>query len=45
MCIRDRDSDALETTLAAVEEKFGDLLYVRKWLNMGGGQMCIRDRM
>lgn len=33
----EQDSDALETTLAAVEEKFGDLLYGLKWLNMGGG--------
>ena len=33
----EQNSDALETTLVAVEKKFGDLLYGRKWLNMGGG--------
>ena len=38
----EQDSDALETTLAAVEEKFGDLLYGLKWLNMGGGHHITR---
>lgn len=33
----EQDSDALETTLKAVEEKFGDILPSMKWLNMGGG--------
>ena len=33
----EQDSDALETTLIAVEEKFGDILPSMKWLNMGGG--------
>ena len=33
----EQNSDALETTLVAVEKKFGDLLHGRKWLNMGGG--------
>jgi carboxynorspermidine decarboxylase len=33
----EQDSDALETTLYAVEEKFGDALTKMKWLNMGGG--------
>ena len=33
----EQDSDALETTLRAVEEKFGDVLPKMKWLNMGGG--------
>ena len=33
----EQDSDALETTLKAVEEKFGDVLPRMKWLNMGGG--------
>ena len=33
----EQDSDALETTLRAVEEKFGDVLPSMKWLNMGGG--------
>ena len=38
----EQDSDALETTLAALEEKFGDLLYGLKWLNMGGGHHITR---
>ena len=33
----EQDSDALELTLHAVEEKFGDVLPQMKWLNMGGG--------
>ncbi|MBO4681817.1 MAG: carboxynorspermidine decarboxylase [Clostridiales bacterium] len=33
----EQDSDALEITLKAVEEKFGDFLPRMKWLNMGGG--------
>ena len=33
----EQDSDALEQTLHAVEEKFGFLLPKLKWLNMGGG--------
>jgi carboxynorspermidine decarboxylase len=33
----EQNSDALETTLDAVEEKFGHLLRRVKWLNMGGG--------
>ena len=33
----EQDADALETTLRAVEEKFGDVLPKMKWLNMGGG--------
>ena len=33
----EQDSDALEITLKAVEEKFGDVLTSMKWLNMGGG--------
>lgn len=33
----EQDSDALEITLRAVEEKFGDVLSSMKWLNMGGG--------
>lgn len=33
----EQDSDALEITLKAVEEKFGDVLPKMKWLNMGGG--------
>ena len=33
----EQGSDALEITLKAVEEKFGDILPKMKWLNMGGG--------
>ena len=33
----EQNSDALEITLRAVEEKFGDVLPSMKWLNMGGG--------
>ena len=33
----EQNSDALEITLKAVEEKFGDVLTSMKWLNMGGG--------
>jgi carboxynorspermidine decarboxylase len=33
----EQNSDALETTLDAVEERFGHLLRRVKWLNMGGG--------
>lgn len=33
----EQNSDALEVTLHAVEEKFGDVLPHMKWLNMGGG--------
>lgn len=36
------DSYALERTLAAVEEKFGDLLHQMKWLNLGGGHLMTR---
>ena len=33
----EQNSDALETTIKAVEEKFGDILPSMKWINMGGG--------
>ena len=33
----EQNSDALEITLKAVEEKFSDVLPSMKWLNMGGG--------
>ena len=33
----EKGSDALEITLKAVGEKFGDVLPKMKWLNMGGG--------
>lgn len=38
----EQDSDALEITLRAVEEKFGDLLPGMKWLNFGGGHHITR---
>ena len=38
----EQDSDALEETLEAVDEKFGDLLPSMKWLNMGGGHHITR---
>ncbi len=39
----EQDSDALETTLCAVEEKFGFVLNRMKWLNMGGGHHITRE--
>jgi len=39
----EQDSDALEVTLNAVEEKFGDILPRMKWLNMGGGHHITRE--
>lgn len=38
----EQNSDALETTLEAVEQKFGKYLYNMKWLNMGGGHHITR---
>jgi len=38
----EQDADALEITLRAVEEKFGDVLLRMKWLNMGGGHHITR---
>ena len=38
----EQDSDDLEKTLSAVEEKFGDVLPGMKWLNMGGGHHITR---
>ncbi len=38
----EQNSDDLETTLAAVEEKFGPYLKRMKWLNMGGGHHITR---
>ena len=38
----EQNSDALETTLEAVERKFGKYLYGMKWLNMGGGHHITR---
>lgn len=33
----EQNADALDTTLKAVEEKFGDVLPNMKWINFGGG--------
>lgn len=38
----EQNSDALEMTLQAVEEKFGSYLKQMKWLNMGGGHHITR---
>ena len=38
----EQNSDALEMTLKAVEEKFGRYLHRMKWLNMGGGHHITR---
>lgn len=39
----EQNSDALEITLKAVEEKFGDILPSMKWINMGGGHHITKD--
>ncbi len=39
----EQNSDALEITLNAVEEKFGAYLHRMKWLNMGGGHHITRE--
>jgi carboxynorspermidine decarboxylase len=38
----EQNSDALITTLAAVEEKFGEFLPRMKWVNFGGGHHITR---
>lgn len=38
----EQDADALEITVQAVEEKFGDVLAQMKWLNLGGGHHITR---
>ncbi len=38
----EQNSDDLETTLAAFEEKFGQYLHGLKWLNLGGGHHITR---
>lgn len=38
----EQDADALETTLAAVEAKFGDILPAMRWVNFGGGHHITR---
>ena len=39
----EQNANALENTLNAVEEKFGDILRRVKWLNMGGGHHITRE--
>ena len=39
----EQNSDALELTLKAVEEKFGPYLSRVKWLNLGGGHHITRE--
>ncbi len=39
----EQNSDALEVTLVAFEEKFGEYLYDMKWVNFGGGHHITRD--
>lgn len=39
----EQNSDALEATLEAVIEKFGELLPKMKWINFGGGHHITRD--
>ena len=39
----EQNSDALETTLDAVEEKFGKYLKQMKWVNFGGGHHITRN--
>ena len=38
----EQGADALESTLVAVEERFGDLLPQMEWLNFGGGHHITR---
>lgn len=39
----EQNSDDLETTLNAIEEKFGKYLYDMEWINFGGGHHITRD--
>ncbi|MCD7818255.1 MAG: carboxynorspermidine decarboxylase [Lachnospiraceae bacterium] len=39
----EQNADALETTLEAVEQRFGRWLKQMKWLNMGGGHHITRE--
>ncbi|MDO5402872.1 MAG: carboxynorspermidine decarboxylase [Eubacteriales bacterium] len=39
----EQNSDDLETTLAAVEEKFGKYIKQAEWLNLGGGHHITRQ--
>lgn len=38
----EQNSDDLETTLAAFEEKFGKYLHAMRWINLGGGHHITR---
>ena len=42
-CLCENNSDVLERTLQAVEEKFGDWIRQVRWLNMGGGHWITQD--
>lgn len=39
----EQNADALETTIKAVEEKFGKYLFGLRWVNMGGGHHITRE--
>jgi len=39
----EQNSDDLETTLDAIEEKFGDILPKMEWINFGGGHHITRE--
>lgn len=39
----EQNSDALEETVKALEEKFGSYLHQIKWLNLGGGHHITRE--
>ncbi len=39
----EQNSDALEVTIKAVEEKFGEFLPQMKWVNFGGGHHITRE--
>ncbi len=39
----EQNSDDLEATLEAVEEKFGDILGDMEWINLGGGHHITRE--
>ncbi len=39
----EQNSDDLEKTLSAIEEKFGKYLYNMEWINFGGGHHITRD--
>ncbi len=39
----EQNADALDRTLAAVEEQFGEFLHGMRWLNFGGGHHITRE--